>query len=265
MNILSKDKILLLLNGLVEGHSIRSLERITGIHRVHVRAGQSAQRVLDAQIKGLQVNYVQADELCTFIDKKGAPKYGGLVMNGYQGEARVFVAIDADSKLVISYEIGHRNGYSALRLMSDLRKRIVGEFQLTTDGLKAYVEAIEGVFGTEIHFGQLMKIYQGVERIGARPVVVMGQPCLEKISTSYVEQNNLTMRMSVRRIARKTNAFSKKSENLLVALSLHFGHYNFCCIHRTLKMTPAMAAGITNHVWTLEELMWGALKRWELV
>ena len=265
MNVLSREKILILLNGLVEGQSIRSLERMIGIHRDtimrwHVRAGQAAQKVLDEQIKGLKVNYVQADELWTFIGRKENPEYHGLVMNGYSGEAWVFVALDAESKLVITHTVGHRNSYTALRLMSDLRKRIIGEFQLSTDGFRAYVDAAEIAFGTEVHFGQLVKIYSGDECIGARPTVVAGYPRLDKISTSYVERNNLTMRMSVRRIARKTNAFSKKSENLLTALSLHFGHYNFCRIHRSLKMTPAMAAGITDHIWSLEELVEGALR-----
>lgn len=176
-------------------------------------------------------------------------------MNGYKGEAWVFVAIDAETKLVPSFQVGHRNGYTALRLMSDLRKRVVGEFQLSTDGFRAYVDAAEIAFGTEVHFGQLVKIYSGDECIGARPTVVAGFPKTDKISTSYVERNNLTMRMSVRRIARKTNAFSKKSENLLAALNLHFAHYNFCRVHRTLKMTPAMAAGLTNRIWNLEELV----------
>lgn len=250
----------MLLHGLVEGHSIRSLERITGIHRDtimrwHVRAGQAAQKVLDEQIRGLKVNYVQADELCTFIGKKNNPEYHGLVMNGYSGEAWVFLAIDAQSKLVISHALGHRNGYTALRLMSDLRKRIVGEFQLSTDGLRAYVDAAELAFGTDVHYGQLVKIYSGDECIGARPSVVAGFPKPEHISTSYIERMNLTCRMSVRRLSRKTNAFSKKSENLAAALALHFAHYNLCRVHRTLKMTPAMAAGITDRVWKLEELV----------
>ena len=268
MNVLSKEKILILLNGLVEGHSIRSLERVTGVHRDtimrwHVRAGQAAQKVLDEQIRNLKVNYVQADELWTFIGQKNVPEYHGLVMNGYKGEAWVFVALDAESKLVISHTTGHRNGYTALRLMSDLRKRIVGEFQLSTDGFRAYVDAAEIAFGTEVHFGQLVKIYSGDECIGARPSVVAGYPKLDKISTSYVERNNLTMRMSVRRIARKTNAFSKNSENLTSALALHFGQYNFCRVHRTLRMTPAMAAGLTDHIWSLEELTKEALSTFE--
>ena len=146
--------------------------------------------------------------------------------------------------------------------MTDLRHRIVGQFQLTTDGFVAYRDAAELAFGTDVHFGQLMKVYSGDDVVGARPVVVAGTPDVAKISTSYVERNNLTMRMSVRRLARKTSAFSKKSENHLAALRLHFGYYNFVRWHRTLGMTPAMAAGITNHAWTLEELVGEALNKW---
>jgi IS1 family transposase len=261
MYVLTKDKVLTLLGGLVEGQSIRSLERMTGVHRDtimrwHIRAGQAAQKVLDEQVRDLRVNYVQADELWTFIGQKNAPESHGLVLNGYKGEAWVFVAIDAESKLVISYALGHRDGYTALRLMSDVRKRIVGEFQLTTDGLRAYVDAAEIAFGADVHFGQLVKIYSGDECIGARPMVIAGDPKMDKISTSYIERMNLTTRMSVRRVARKTNAFfSKKSENLAAALTLHFAHYNLCRVHCTLKMTPAMAAGITDRIWTMKDLV----------
>ncbi|MBI3088340.1 MAG: DDE-type integrase/transposase/recombinase [Candidatus Omnitrophica bacterium] len=267
MYVLRKEKVLTILGGLVEGHSIRALERMTGVNQNTimswlVRAGDSCHRLLDAKIQNIQAKYVQADELWSFIGKKEAdPEHIGAVMNGYKGEVWVFVALDADTKLVISYILGHRDTASAYRLMMDLRRRLVGEFQLTTDGLLAYRDAAELAFGTEVHFGQLMKIYRGDEVVGARPVVVAGNPNVEKISTSYVERNNLTMRMSVRRLARKTSAFSKKSENHLAALHLYFSYYNFCRWHRTLKMTPAMAADLTDHLWTMEELVSGALKQ----
>ena len=186
-------------------------------------------------------------------------------MNGYKGEAWVFVAIDADTKLVISYVMGNRDAANAYRLMTDLRRRTTGEFQLTTDGFSAYRDAAELAFGTDVHFGQLMKVYSGDEVVGTRPVVVAGTPNVAKISTSYVERNNLTMRMSVWRLARKTSAFLKKAANHVAALHLYFAYYNFCRWHRTLKMTPAMAAGLTNHPWTIEELVQGALKKWGAV
>lgn len=268
MNVLSKDKVLMILSGLVEGHSIRALERTMSVNQNTimswlVRAGEASQRVLDEKIQGISTRYIQADELWSFIGKKSNDsEYSGAVMNGYKGEVWTFVAIDADTKLVISYVMGHRDMNSAYRLMTDLRRRVVGQFQLTTDGFVAYRDAAELAFGTDVHFGQLMKVYSGDDVVGARPVVVAGTPDVDHISTSYVERNNLTMRMSVRRLARKTSAFSKKSENHLAALRLHFGYYNFVRWHRTLGMTPAMKAGITDHTWTLEELVQGALKKW---
>ena len=268
MYVLSKDKVLTVLGGLCEGQSIRSLERLTGVNRNTimswlVRAGEASQRVLDEKIQGITAKYVQADELWSFIGKKAnSPEYAGQVMNGYKGEAWTFVAIDADTKLVISYVMGNRDMQGAYRLMTDLRRRTTGAFQLTTDGFVAYRDAAELAFGTDVHFGQLMKVYRGDDVVGARPVVVAGNPDVAKISTSYVERNNLTMRMSVRRLARKTSAFSKKADNHLAALRLYFGYYNFCRWHRTLKMTPAMAAEITDHAWTLEELVEGALHKW---
>jgi IS1 family transposase len=174
----------------------------------------------------------------------------------------VYVALDADTKLVISYLIGARDAITAYRMMLDVRRRTTGTFQLTTDGHTMYKEATERAFGSEVHFGQLMKVYSGDDVVGARPVVVAGTPDVAKISTSYVERNNLTIRMSVRRLTRKTSAFSKKAANHVAALHLFFAYYNFCRWHRTLKMTPAMAAGLTDHPWTMEELVAGALKRW---
>ncbi len=268
MYVLSKDKVLTILGGLCEGHSIRAIERLTGVNQNTimswlVRAGEASQYILDEKIQGIKTKYIQADELWSFIGKKGNdPEYAGAVMNGYKGEVWTFVVIDADTKLVISYVMGHRDMAHAYRLMTDLRRRVVGQFQLTTDGFVAYRDAAELAFGTDVHFGQLMKVYSGDDVVGARPVVVAGNPNVAKISTSYVERNNLTMRMSVRRLARKTSAFSKKSENHLAALRLHFGYYNFVRWHRTLGMTPAMAAGITDHAWTLEELVLDALKQW---
>lgn len=167
MNTLSKEKILILLHGLVEDQSIRSLERITGIHRDtimrwHVRAGQAAQKVMDEQIRGIKSNYIQADELVGFIGKKNAPEYKGLVMNGYKGEAWVFVALDADTKLVISYLVGNRDIPTAYRLMQDVRRRTARTFQFTTDGHVIYRDAAELALGSGSHYGQLMKVYGGM-------------------------------------------------------------------------------------------------------
>ena len=268
MYVLSKDKVLTVLGGLVEGQSIRSLERQTEVNRNTImlwllRAGTAAEAVSNRLIRGVQPRYIQADELHSFIGKKVAdPNHSFSLTNGYKGEAWVFVAIDADTKVVISYLVGQRDMATAYRLMRDVRRRTVGTFQLTTDGHYMYRDAAELAFGAELHFGQLMKVYSGDEIVGSRPVVVAGTPDVAKISTSYVERNNLTMRMSVRRLTRKTSAFSKKAANHVAALHLYFAYYNLCRWHRTLKMTPAMAAGLTDHPWTMEELVAGALKKW---
>lgn len=198
----------------------------------------------------------------SFIGRKTTdPAHEFSLVNGYKGEAWVFVALDADTKLVISYLVGQRDIATAYRLMEDVRRRTSGTFQLTTDGHVMYRDAAELAFGSELHYGQLMKVYSGDDVVGARPVVVAGTPDIAKISTSYVERNNLTIRMSVRRLTRRTSAFSKKAANHVAALHLYFAYYNFCRWHRTLKMTPAMAAGLTDHPWTMEELVSGALRR----
>jgi len=268
MNVLSKDKVLTVLGGLCEGQSIRSLERLTGVNRNTImswllRAGEAAQHVLDEKIQGITTKYVQADEVWSFVGKNASSQgqtFGAL--NGFQGEAYIFIAIDAETKLVLSYRVGHRDMPTAYQLLADVRKRTVGTYQLTTDGWKSYQEAAELAFGADLHFGQLMKVYREDRVVGARPVVVAGTPDVAKISTSYVERNNLTLRMSVRRLTRKTSAFSKKAANHLAALHLYFAYYNFCRWHRTLKMTPAMAAGLTSHPWTMKELVGEALTKW---
>ena len=170
--------------------------------------------------------------------------------------------MDADSKVVISYLVGQRDTATAYRLLQDVRRRTAGTFQLTTDGHAMYRDAAELAFGSELHFGQLMKVYSGDNVVGARPVVVAGTPDVKHISTSYVERVHLTTRMSVRRLTRRTSAYSKTTTNHVAALHLYFGYYNFCRWHRTLGMTPAMKAGLTNHPWEMEELVQGALKKW---
>ena len=173
--------------------------------------------------------------------------------------------MDADSKLMISYLVGSRDAGYAFEFMQDVASRLTHRVQLTTDGHRPYLEAVEGVFGIDIDYAQLVKIY-GTEQIkgesrysppkclGARPHTVTGNPDEAHISTSYIERQNLTLRMSNRRFTRLTNAFSKKIENHKHSIALHFMHYNFCRIHKTLRITPAMEAGISNHVWSLEEL-----------
>jgi IS1 family transposase len=181
------------------------------------------------------------------------------------GDVWTWVAIDADSKLVCSWMVGRRDPASAQEFISDLAGRLANRVQLTTDGLKMYLTAIAGEFGEEIDYAMIVKIYgnepEGHKRYspavctGCKKENQIGNPDAKHISTSYVERQNLTMRMQMRRFTRLTNAFSKKLENHVAAIALHYMHYNYCRIHQTLRITPAMAAGLTNHLWTIEHLL----------
>jgi IS1 family transposase len=180
----------------------------------------------------------------------------------------VFVAIEAESKLVISHCVGKRDLRTAITLVDDLQSRLTSRIQLTTDGFTAYLTAVEAVFGADVDYAQLVKVYGSrkgdgegpawygpAEVIEVTPIKVTGEPRPSLISTSYVERQNLSMRMGMRRFTRLTNAFSKKLANLRAAVALYFAHYNFVRIHQTLRVTPAMAAGITDHVWDLTDLL----------
>jgi IS1 family transposase len=190
------------------------------------------------------------------IDKKGCFGYG---------DVWTFTAIDADTKLVPTWYIGSRDLATATLFMKDLASRLKNRVQLTTDGHKMYLDAVESAFGFEVDFSQLIKLYGSppdaevryspAECIGTEVKKIQGDPDNKHISTSYVERQNLTMRMSMRRFTRLTNGFSKKAENLVHAVSLYFMHYNFCRIHQTLRVTPAMAAGVTDHVWDIEDII----------
>jgi IS1 family transposase len=185
------------------------------------------------------------------------------------GDQYAFVGIDADTKLVITHLVGKRDATSAYYFMQDLKNRLANRVQLTTDGFKPYINAVEDTFGTEVDYAQLVKIYgqpkssaanarnryEPVRVMGAIPMDVMGHPKAMGISTSYVERQNLTMRMQMRRFTRLTNGFSKKLGNLKAHIALHFAHYNYVRIHQTLRTTPAMASNLTDHLWTLEELL----------
>lgn len=267
-----KDAILCL-KLLVEGNSVRSTERITGIHRDTILnllniVGARCERVMSEKIKGVEVEYVEADEIWGYVQKKeGHKKNDEDKENNKIGDAYTFVAIEAKSKLVLAYHLGRRDSVSALAFTEKLDAATDGRFQLTTDGLKAYIEAVEQTFGADIDYAQLVKQYKSDEDgniarryspgdfVTATKVPLMGNPDTEKISTSYVERQNLTMRMSMRRLTRLTNGFSKKWENLNKALALHFAYYNFCKVHQSIRVTPAMEAKITDHIWTIDELI----------
>jgi IS1 family transposase len=272
MNNLSIEKKEQILTALIEGNSIRSTERMTNVHRdtimrLLVRAGNECKEALDKYLIGFHCSKIQVDEIWTFCKKKEKQLIGLEKFNPNLGDQYVFVAIDADTKLIPAFVIGKRDITTALKLMTELKNKLNGNgrIQLTTDGLRAYIDTVEQIFGADIDYAQLIKVYgvdQRDETSYSPPKVkevlskvINGNPDSGFISTSYVERQNLTMRMQMRRFTRLTNGFSKKIENLKAALALHFAHYNFIRVHRTLKVTPSMEAGITDHVWGWKELL----------
>ena len=269
MNKLSIEKQAMAVSALVEGASIRSVERMTGIHRdtimrLMVSTGQNCQGLMDSSMRNLKCENVQVDEIWCYVGKKQRHVQITDDLNEV-GDQWVWVALDADSKLIPSYLIGKRTFENACAFIQDLSERLDNRVQLSSDSLRAYVEAVERSFGMNVDYGQMVKTYEaepiGAGRyspphvISAERKAISGYPDTDKISTSYIERQNLTMRMQMRRFTRLTNAFSKKLENLKAAVALHFAHYNFVRIHQTLRVTPAMAAGITDHLWSVRDLL----------
>ncbi len=270
MNRLKKEKELAIVSALVEGVSIRSIERMTGVHRDTIlrllnRVGERCNDLLHVQMRGLPCRLLQVDEIWTFCKKKEQHLTEAEHLNPELGDQYVFLALDADTKLVPTFFIGKRDSDTAHLFIDDLKERLANRVQLTTDGFRAYLTAVESAFGSEIDYAQLVKLY-GAENPGpgrySPPRVtevvstpINGNPDPRFISTSYVERQNLTMRMQMRRFTRLTNAFSKSLRNLKDALALHFAHYNFVRIHGSLRVTPAMAAGIADSVWALDRLL----------
>lgn len=269
MNTLSQEKKIQVLNALVEGCSIRSVERMTGVHRdtimrLGVEVGSQCARLLDEKLVNLKIDAAEIDEIWGYVGKK--QKHVTALDNQREvGDQYTFVAMDAKTKLVASHLVGKRNAENALELMRDLQLRVNNRLQITTDGFKPYVEAVERSFGRDVDFAQLVKVYSGDEKtreryssseiVEAIPTTIMGSPRSERISTSYVERQNLTMRMQMRRFTRLTNAFSKKLANLKAAVALHLAHYNFMRVHSSLRVTPAMQTGIADHIWSWNELL----------
>jgi IS1 family transposase len=254
---------------MVEGNSLRSISRmcdvsINTVTKLLVDLGKAAMEYHDETVRGLRVKRLQCDEIWAFA---GAKKKNATLEQKEQGWGDVWTwtAIDADTKLCVSYLVGERDAGWAHDFMQDCSERIHGRVQVTTDGHKAYLEAVEGAFGMDVDFATLQKIYGAptdaeqrlyspAKCIGTDMKVVSGNPDPDHVSTSFVERQNLTMRMSMRRFSRLTNGFSKKLENHAYAVAIHFLYYNFARIHKTLRVTPAMEAGIANHPWTLEEI-----------
>jgi IS1 family transposase len=269
MNILRQGKQEAAIAALVEGVSIRSIERMTGVHRdtimrLMVRVGQGCANLMDRYMHNLKCQNIQVDEIWTYVCKKQRRLKETDNLEEL-GDQWVFVALDADTKLIPSYLVGKRTGANAQAFLDDLSTRLDNLIQLSSDALNVYVEAVESAFGSAADYGQVFKTYE-TEPIGpgrysppkvtrADRIIISGSPIIAKISTSYVERQNLTVRMQMRRFTRLTNAFSKKLENLKAAVALHFAHYNFVRIHSSLRVTPAMEAGVTNRLWTISELL----------
>lgn len=266
------DKALLALQMIIEGTSIRATERVTGLHRdtilkLLLHTGEKCEGIMAKQVRNLRVRDVECDEIWGYIGKKEGHKAPEEPDENGIGDAYCFVAVERNTKLVLNFSLGKRNQKTADVFIEGLRDslRPGTRFQITTDGFAPYNSAITTTFGNRVDFAQLIKVYrapsEGEARYSpasvesVRIVPVIGKPDPSRICTSIVERQNLTIRMQVRRMTRLTNAFSKKFENHWAALCLHFVYYNFCRVHKSLRVTPAMEAGITDHVWTIAELM----------
>jgi IS1 family transposase len=254
---------------LCEGSSIRAIERITGVNQntimsLNRRVGDACAKIMDEKMRELDCANIEVDEIWGFIGakQKNAPRAGAY------GDVWTFIAIDASTKLIPSFVVGKRDAYHAKAFMSDLAGRLANRVQISSDALAAYEDAVERAFGSEVDYGQIVKTYavtnlnkDAASRYSPAEVVkterkrICGSPVKELVSTSHIEKQNHTLRMHCRRLTRLTNAFSKKFENFEAAVALNFAYYNFCKTHKTLRMTPAMAAGIESSHWTVEELV----------
>ena len=267
MNRLTAEKRAQIVNALVEGNSLRATSRMCDVAfntvlKLLPEIGRACENYQRRKLVNLTCKRVQCDEIWSFYYAKDknlpADKKGGSVWT--------WVAIDADTKLVPCWRVGNRDAWNAQEFMYDLKSRLAGRVQLTTDGHKVYLMAVELAFGTEVDYAMLVKFYGSDARgeearysppdcIGCRAIPIEGNPKVRHISTSFAERQNLTMRMKMRRFTRLTNAFSKKLDNHRWSIALYFMHYNFCRIHQTLRVTPAMEAGVSDHVWTTEEVV----------
>jgi IS1 family transposase len=270
MNKLSTEERTRVVAALVEGNSLRAVTRMTGVHRTTVMKllsdlGRACSEYQDKAFRNLPCERIQCDEIWSYVGSKEKNTTREKKAEGW-GDVWTWVALDADTKLVPTWYVGTRDARAAYHFMHDLAARLAKRVQLTTDGHRAYLYAVEDAFGCEIDYAQLVKIYgnapEGPETryspavcMGARKAVISGEPVFEHVSTSYVERQNLTMRMSMKRFARLSNGFSKKAENHEHAIALHYMHYNFCRVHQSLRVTPAMEAGVADHVWSIAQLI----------
>ena len=255
-------------SALCEGVSIRSIERMTSIHRdtimrLGVRMGEGCDRLMDEYMLNLSCENIEVDEIWGFIGKK---QKNVRACEAGKGDIWTFIALDADTKLVPSFHVGQRDTVTAQTFLDDLASRMNNRIQLSSDALSAYQHAVDSAFGCEVDYGQIVKTFSQSDVEAQRrysPAQIMsvsrspiaGTPKIEKICTSHIEKQNHTLRMHCRRLTRLTNAFSKKLENFKAAVALNFAYYNFCKIHRTIRCTPAMEAGVVGSIWTVSDLV----------
>jgi IS1 family transposase len=268
-NVLSTDKQIAVIGALAEGSSIRSIERITGVHRdtimrLGVRVGKGCAALLDAKMRDLPCARLEMDEIWGFVGKKDRNARAGD--DAQLGSVWTFCALDADTKLVPAFKVGKRDRATANEFVQDVASRMRNRVQISTDGLRAYVEAIEKAFGGDVDYAQIVKVYgqeevsnnrrySAPDFVSSEKKIFVGNPDQRLISTSYVERLNATTRLHMRRLTRLTLAFSKKLENFEAAVALHFAYYNFVKRHNSLRCTPAMAAGIERDFWAVGNLL----------
>jgi IS1 family transposase len=270
MNQLPLSKRLHILNMLCEGSSMRSISRVVDVSintvtKLLVDAGTACALFHDETVRNLEASRIQCDEIWSFCyAKQQHLEHAKKPVEG-AGDVWTWTAIDADTKLIVSWLVGNRDSETACTFIEDLKNRLATRVQLTTDGNRVYLEAVESAFGSEVDYAMLIKLYgtppeaetrySPSECIGVQTQPIQGAPAWEHISTSYVERHNLTTRMSLRRFTRLTNAFSKKLENHCHALALYFVWYNFARLRKTVRTSPAMAAGLTTTLWDMEDIL----------
>ena len=275
MNTLSHEQQCRVIAALVEGVGVRGTARLVDVDKntvmsLGVKVGEACATLHDSLMQNLNVSVLELDEAWSFIGKK--QKRVKVTDSPQLGDAYVWIGMDATNKAIVSYVVGKRTAENAQELAADLRARVLNRPQITSDGLAAYIDAIDRAFGVDCDYAMIQKEYAAVAGndaahryspgriIGIEKKVITGMPDPVRISTSFVERQNLTLRMGIRRMTRLTNAHSKKPRNHEAAISLHVGFYNFVRVHETLRITPAMAIGITDHVWSIGELIYKALE-----
>jgi IS1 family transposase len=268
MNRLSIEKRAAILGMLVEGNSLRATSRLADVSintvtKLLVDLGAACAEYHDIHVRNVRAQRIQCDEIWCFVGAKAKNVTPEKQAQGW-GDTWTWTALDAESKLCVSCRVGGRDAGMAFEFMHDLAGRLAHRVQLTTDGHRVYLNAVESAFGSDIDYAMLVKIYghdatddsrySPPQCVDCKPIAITGRPDPKHISTSFVERQNLTMRMGMRRFTRLTDGFSKKVENHAAMVAIHFMHYNFARIHKTLRVTPAMAAGLADHVWSLEEI-----------